>query len=498
MLRLRRLFLITLIAACSMVIVTSLAETNAMNWYEIFVRSYQDTDSDGIGDLKGVEQRLDDIAYLGFDGIWLMPVMPSPSYHKYDVTDYCAIDPEYGTLADMQDLVIACHDRNIRIIIDFPINHTSTLHPWFVQAIEALQNDDSSSPYVDYYHFSTTPGAHQVSVVDTAYFYEEQFSGGNMPDLNLYSDAVWEEITAILRFWLTDVGVDGFRLDAVTSYDTGNTQENISLLQRLKLTAETIKPSTFLVGEAWTNLQEIAKYYTSGVDAFFLFPISQAEGWLCRSLRARTPASKYASYLEDLYGTLPDVVLAPFLSNHDTGRAVGSLQARSRPDLVKFAHLVLNLTGGVNFTYYGEEIGMVGSGDDPNKRLAMYWNDEDMTLQPPGVTNLEYAYPCFDDQMKDPDSLLHFIRRINLLKKQYPLLAHGRTSIVYADSHVLVLSKELGDTHLLAALNFSGSEEKAWEMPEHFELVDTLTITGEVQTRDTALLLPPYGLAILR
>ena len=475
------------------------ATTSSFNWYEIFVRSFQDSDGDGIGDLQGVLSRLDDIEWMGFDGIWLMPVMQSPSYHKYDVTDYLSIDDEYGTMDDMRALVQACHERGISLIIDLPINHTGTGHPWFVQAVEALKRGDTGSPYVQYYHFTQSAQAKSVAVSGTDWFYEEQFSGGGMPDLNLMNEAVWEEIHSILVFWLQDIGVDGFRLDAVTSYETGNTEKNVELLSRFHSEVKAIRPDAFCVGEAWTNLQEIAKYYASGIDAFFLFPVSQAEGWLCRSVRARTPASKFAGYLEDLYTTLPEVTLAPFLANHDTGRAVAALQARSRTELAKFAELVLHCVGGTVFTYYGEEIGMVGSGDDPNKRLAMYWNDQDMTQQPPGVTKVEYAYPCFDQQKEDPDSLLQYVRKVNLLTRKWPEIAQGKTSIVYSDSYVLCLSKTLDTSEILLALNFSSNQPKTVAVPEGTEMTDSLCLDAELPVlEDNLLTLPPYGFAILR
>ena len=149
------------------------AQTSSFNWYEIFVRSFQDSDGDGIGDLQGVLSRLDDIEWMGFDGIWLMPVMQSPSYHKYDVTDYLSIDDEYGTMDDMRALVQACHERGISLIIDLPINHTGTGHPWFVQAVEALKRGDTGSPYVQYYHFTQSAQTKSVAVSGTDWFYEE-------------------------------------------------------------------------------------------------------------------------------------------------------------------------------------------------------------------------------------------------------------------------------------------------------------------------------------
>ena len=470
----------------------------ARSWYEIFVRSYQDSDGDRIGDLQGVIARLDDIAWMGFDGIWLMPVMESVSYHKYDVTDYDSVDDEYGTMEDLKALTDACHERGIALILDLPINHTGTAHTWFQTAAQALRSGDLENPYIDYYHFSSQPLSKYTPLDNSGWYYEEQFSGGGMPDLNLDSEAVWSEIRSILSFYLVDIGVDGFRLDAVTSYESGNTDRNVELLSRLRQEADAIRPGAFLVGEAWTNLQEIARYYASGLGAFFLFPISQAEGYLCRSVRARTPASKLAGYLEDIYATLPDVLLAPFLANHDTGRAIGSLQARSRPELAKFAELLLNCVGGATFTYYGEEIGMVGSGDDPNKRLAMYWNDTDMTEQPPGVTQIEYAYPSFDDQRADRNSLLHYVRQVNLLKARWPIIAGGTTSVRYADSYVLVLEKRSEENEILLVFNLSASHDQSWEMPEGYVTAETLS-TGDTapELSGSVLSLPPYSFALL-
>ena len=207
------------------------------NWYEIFVYSFQDSNGDGIGDLNGVRSRLDYIEEMGYTGLWLMPIMPSPSYHKYDVTDYYDIDPQYGTLEDFRALVQACHERKMKLIIDMPFNHSSSQHPFFVDACKALING-SESIYTDYYCFSQQTGQKQVPVGESGWYYEEQFSGGQMPDLNLDSEAVREEIRQIFEFWLIDVGVDGFRLDAVTSYYAADTAQNVDFLRWLKGLAE--------------------------------------------------------------------------------------------------------------------------------------------------------------------------------------------------------------------------------------------------------------------
>lgn len=472
-------------------------------WYEIFVRSYQDGDGDGIGDLAGVMRRLDYIEEMGYDGVWLMPVMPSPSYHKYDVTDYRNIDPQYGTLADFKALVQACHERGIRLIVDLPVNHSSTQHPWFVQACEALRAGDEQNPYVDYYCFSKQGGQHQVSLSGTDWYYEEQFSGGAMPDLNLDSEAVRAEIAAVMDFWLNECGADGFRLDAVTSYYAADVARNVEFLRWLNDTAKALKPDCYLVGEAWVGLSSIAEYCESGLDSFFLFPASQAEGYIARTIRARSkPAQQYAGFLQQVEEAMGDHLIAPFLANHDTGRAVGSLQARSAPERAKFAAALVNLMGGATFTYYGEEIGMVGSGDDPNKRLAMYWNDSDMTQQPPGTTKVEYAFPGVDEQLADETSLLHYCRAVNRLKKQTPSIALGENEFVYTDDELCVMKRTWNGEESYLVINFSAKNTHAYFLQaQGLRLagqLDAFAQKAEAQMLPdgAALVLPPYAIMI--
>jgi len=489
------------------------AETAAMdsfNWYEIFVRSYQDSDGDGIGDLNGVRQRLDYIEEMGYDGIWLMPIMPSPSYHKYDVTDYMDVDPQYGALEDFRTLVEECHERGIRLIIDLVVNHSSSQHPWFLQACDALRAGQTDEPYVDYYCFSQEAGSKQAPVSGTDWYYEEQFSGGGMPDLNLDSEAVREEITAIMDFWLNECGVDGFRLDAVTSYYAADVEQTVAFLRWLNETAKALKPDCYLVGEAWVGLSSIAEYYESGVDSFFLFPASQAEGYIARTIRARSkPAQQYVSFMQQVEEAMGDHLIVPFIGNHDTGRAVGSLQARSAPERAKFAETLVNLMGGATFTYYGEEIGMVGSGDDPNKRLAMYWNDEDMTEQPPGTTKIEYAFPCVDDQLKDEYSLLNYCKKLNHLKRQNPAIALGKNEFVYTDGDVCVMKRTWNDQECWIFVNFSAKtpqsgstsllgnqEAKPWTLAGTLDVGEESS-RAEISGDEVRFELAPYGIILL-
>jgi glycosidase len=241
--------------------------------YEVFVYSFSDSDGDGVGDIQGLIDKLDYIGDgdpetdtdLGCNEIWLMPISPSPTYHKYDVTDYKDIDPEYGTMEDFDELIKACHDRGIRVIIDQVYNHSSVEHPWFKDAAEFLKDHPgitfengnySASFYIDcpklsYYNFANEQLAGYEPLPGTEYFYEARFWSG-MPDLNLDSDAVRREIADITGFWL-EHGVDGFRLDAVTYYYTGNDSANIDFMTWLNDTVKSVNPDAYIVAESWTN-----------------------------------------------------------------------------------------------------------------------------------------------------------------------------------------------------------------------------------------------------
>ena len=491
-----------IIAACLalalLLSAASLAESAvAPNWYEVFVRSYQDSDGDGLGDLNGLIDRLDYIADMGWRGLWLMPVMPSPSYHKYDVTDYMAVDPEYGALEDMRALIDAAHARGISVILDLPINHTSTLHPWFVEATDALLGG-SDSPYIDYYNFNQTGGTGFAPLGDSGWFYEEQFAGGSMPDLNLDNPAVRDEIAAIVAFWLGDVGADGFRLDAVTSYHTGDAAANIAFLSWLNATCEAVKPNSYLVGECWADLKTIADYYQSGVDSFFLFPAAQGEGFLAAAINARSKgAQKFAKQYQNALDAIGGGRLAPFICNHDTGRTVGLVRGRENPAVCKFAEGLLGMLNGSVFTYYGEEIGMVGSGEDPNKRLAMYWSDADMTEQPPGVTAVEYPYPSVEAQLSDPDSLLNYVREVNRIRLEYPAISEGENDFLLADGNLCVMERTMGDETCLIAVNFSKDtwgQVDAWG----YRIAEDLEVGSDAASmEDSAVSLPPLAIVIL-
>ncbi len=430
--------------------------------YEIFVYSFYDSNGDGIGDLQGVIDKLDYIndgddttdSDLGCDEIWLMPISPSPTYHKYDVTDYMDIDSQYGTLKDFDNLLKACHNRGVNVIIDTVLNHTSSEHPWFKEATTYLKSnpdletiyDESGKPdekllaecpYLYYYNFSKENQTGYERVNGTNWYYEARFWSG-MPDLNLDSDAVFDEITKITKFW-NDRGVDGFRLDAVTSYYTDNNEKNIEFMTKLNSMIKSQNPDAYIVAEAWTAQSVYGSYYASGIDSFFDFDFSGSEGLIATVARGKKEPLLWIKAMaeeEELYESVnPDYVNAPFYTNHDMARSAGYFVGRGSQNMVKMAGALNLLMGGNAFVYYGEELGMKGSGKDENKRAPMQWtslesNNVDvrgMCQGPKDMEKFEMPYPPLDEQANDPYSIYNYYKKAIRMRGTYPVIARGKT-----------------------------------------------------------------------
>ncbi len=483
------------------------------NWYEIFVHSFYDSNNDGIGDLNGVTAKLDYVQEMGFNGIWLMPIHPSPTYHKYDVTDYYAIDPDYGTLDDFKNLVNEAHKRGIRVIIDLVVNHSSDSHPWFTEACDYIRkNGQPGGAYGDFYNFKTNKDGAYHSVSGTQYAYEGQFWSG-MPDLNLNSENVRAEIKNIMNFWLTDCNVDGFRLDAVTSYFTGNLQKNIDFLAWLNTEAKKIKSNAYIVGEAWVGDDyTINRYYESGCDSFFLFTGSQATGTIASAVRNSSGKSvgQLFTQLQKTYGN--DAILAPFLGNHDTMRP-GSFMAGA--ENVKMAAGVLSMMNGGTFVYYGEEIGMIskgGNNSDPAKRIAMKWEAKNIyegcCFLPPENTPVDetsYYYPSVAEQMEDDASILNYYKLAMQLRNRFPAIARG-TVTYYPEgqsNRICVITKEYQDEKITIVFNMDTFEQTVTldqSTLGYTELVGELYAAGGEFSYDKSgnLIMPPQSIAIFK
>ncbi|MBR1584309.1 MAG: alpha-amylase [Clostridia bacterium] len=429
--------------------------------YEIFVGSFADSDGDGVGDLKGIESKLDYIASLGADSIWLTPIHPSPSYHHYDVMDYYAVAPEFGTLEDFDALAAACAEKGIGIILDLVVNHTSSEHPWFLSACDDLKAGRTDGLQDDFI-FSQSSGQHPVPGTED-WYYEGAF-GSHMPDLNLDCPGVRQEIASIIAFW-QDHGVKGFRLDATTSYYTGNTARNTAFLQFITESAKAGDPDCYVVGEAWTNENTILEMYQSGIDSLFNFPASAAEGVIVKAAskgKGANVADKLAAWNEKIKAVSPAALDAPFLSNHDQARSRGMLG--SNPKQMKAAAMLYLLLPGRPFVYYGEEIGMSGSGRDENKRLPMLWSGADETqncLPPAEADQAQRLTDGVDAQEGDPDSLLNWYRQLGRIREMNPALIGGRMRAIETDNAALCAYTVASDGVSLAVLINTSLKENA-------------------------------------
>ena len=491
------------------------------NYYEIYVGSFFDTDNDGIGDLNGVTAKLDYIKDMGFNGIWLMPVTKGTSYHKYDVEDYYDVDPQFGNLEDMKKLVSEAHARGIDIIIDLVVNHSSSSHPWFKAACEYLvSHGQPGGPYGDYYNFSQTQKQGYQRVPGSAWYYECQFTG-TMPDLNLDSQALRSEVESIMRFWLSDVDVDGFRLDAVTSFYTNSTQKSIEFLSFLNTTAKAIKSDCYIVGEAWLgNNAAVREYYASGIDSFFCFPLAMGTGRVADVLKdiRSTPGKTLGELMTELDQVYDTGILAPFLSNHDTAR-VASFTGRSQTDKIKMSQGILSLMSGSLFVYYGEEIGMISTSDgaDTYKRIAMKWSDKSVyegwcytTPQGIPVTKDNYYYPGVETQAADPSSILNYYKASLALRNANPEIARGEIRILdqyYSQSgYVCVMQRTWNGKTVTIAVNL----DREWAHDLTLETsLGNLSLSGQLCASSSSetvsydakafkLHLPPYSIAVLR
>lgn len=415
-------------------------EDNYRVYYEIFVGSFSDSNDDGIGDIPGMTIRLDYLndgdpnsgKSLGIQGIWLMPIMPSPSYHKYDVTDYKNIDPKYGTLDDFSAFVADCHSRGVDVIIDLVLNHTSNQHPWFKAALSAVKAGDMHNQYVDYYSIVTAdqklPGSTYYLLYGD-YYYEANFSS-SMPELNMDSDAVKNEIKDIIAFWY-DLGVDGFRLDAAKYIYYNDTPKNIAFWDWFSAECKKINPDTFLIGEVWSADPQIEPYYECFSN--FDFGMSQSSGAIATVANNYDDVNWYVYYLNSYRNSVeavnPDAILAPFISNHDMNRAAGYL---SVPDYNMYVAASLYIwTYGAPFIYYGEEIGMKGvrttENTDANRRLKMLWGDKDTVKDPIGATYSpeNQTNGTVRSQIGKSDSLLNHYKKLIMIRNANPEIARG-------------------------------------------------------------------------
>ncbi|NIK77896.1 glycosidase [Paenibacillus castaneae] len=487
-------------------------------YYEIFVRSFYDTNGDGIGDLNGVTSKLDYLKELGISGIWLMPINASPSYHGYDTTDYYAINPEYGTLEDLKNLLQEAHKRDIKVIMDLVVNHTSKEHPWFKEALK-----DENSPYRSWYTFAKPdekvradgavggdPWHSYGSLKYLGVFWE------GMPDLNFDEPKVREEMIKIGQYWL-EQGLDGFRLDAAKHIygdfaSTASTPEiqakNKAWWQEFRAGMNKVKPDAYLIGEVWDSLTVIAPYFDHALDSAFHFDLagrllsaadSERDADLAYSL-----GRAYGVYAKSSGGTFVD---APFLSNHDQNRVMTVLNGNINH--AKMAAAMLLTLPGTPYLYYGEELGMKGAKPDEYIREPMPWysassGGEGQTTWEKSRFNELAGATSVEEQTADEQSLLNHYRELMKWRNEEPALRDGGIAefkLEPANQKLSVYVRVIASERVLVLHNLSGELQTTDLQPsETFGTFKELVHANnsDAKLENGKLTLPAYSTVIIK
>ncbi|HET6817724.1 MAG TPA: maltose alpha-D-glucosyltransferase [Mycobacteriales bacterium] len=480
-------------------------------FYEVLVRGFYDSNGDGTGDLRGLTARLDYLQWLGIDCIWLLPIYASPLRDGgYDIADFTSLLPDFGTIGDFVELVDAAHERGIRVIADLVMNHTSDAHPWF-----QASRSDPDGPYGDFYVWSDTKLRYEdarIIFVDTEssnwtwdpvreqYYWHRFFS--HQPDLNYENPAVQDAMLEVLRFWL-DLGIDGFRLDAVPYLfeEEGTNCENLprthEYLKRVRKEVDELYPDKVLLAEANQWPEDVVEYFGSGDECHmaFHFPVMPRIFMAVRR-EQRYPISEIMSQTP----AIPDnCQWGIFLRNHDEltlemvtdeerdymyseyakdprmkanigiRRRLAPLLENSRDQMELFTALLLSLPGSP-VLYYGDEIGMgdnIYLGDRDGVRTPMQWtpdrnagfsSSDPQRLYLPVIMDPVYGYQVInvESQMRSSTSLLHWTRRMIDVRKRHPTFGMGDYEELGASNpSVLAFVRQFGDDVVLCVNNLS-------------------------------------------
>lgn len=481
-------------------------------FYEIFVRAYVDSNGDGIGDFQGVISKLNYLQDLGIKGIWLMPINPSPSYHGYDVTDYYNVNPEYGTLNDLKQLLDEAHKRDIQVIMDLVVNHSSSEHPWFLDSAQG-PSSDKRNWYVwaeDQQLDTGRLGAWGQQAWHELHgnHYLGIFWGG-MPDLNLDNEEVRTELKKIAQYWL-DLGIDGFRLDAAKHvYEdfqhTGQTPEvveaNREWWQEFREAVNQSKPGAYLIGEVWDSPAVIGPYLDQSFQSAFNFDMAGRIVSMVESERDADIGAMmsriYAFYSKSSDGTFVD---APFLTNHDQDRVMSQLNGNL--EHAKMAASVLLTLPGNPFIYYGEEIGMRGAKPDEHIREPMIWTED---LSKPGNTNWKTllsntATISVEEQLQDEDSLLmHYKQLIALRNSDQVLQDGGIVSYSSGVPQVAGYVRATQEDQRLVLHNLSGQTQSVTLTEAAKQIFGELSYASreDAVLQDGEVTIPPYSTLVL-
>ena len=484
--------------------------------YEIFVCSFCDSNGDGIGDLNGIISKLPYLKDLGIEAIWLTPVHPSPSYHKYDVTDYFGIDPDFGTLADYQLLLQKAHEHGIEVYMDLIVNHISTLHPWFIEASKGQEN-----PFREFFWWMSPEKIEEMGIgkretsgdSDEVYPWHdnpgdaEQFYGmfwKGMPDLNYNSDKLRIELSKIMYYWLVDIGVDGFRLDAARHiYPPWVQFNNQHFWWFFDYFIKNIKPDTYTVGEIWAHSEEVAPYFKN-LSATFHFDLSFALQRILLQEKDEDLIEKLLANYELFRKANPNFIDAIMLTNHDQDR-IGSVVGNNF-DKIKLAGSILLTLPGQPYIYYGEEIGMLGTKPDPYIREPFIWTNNPEDPQKTNWIHAEFStlqhIQSLEVQQNDERSIFNHYKRLIALRKTESALGQivnpNLEKVNFHDDGLLSYHRPHSERSVLVIHNLTKTS-KAIKIPQekkHLNHVLFSSFDANTEVEDEWIL-PAYSSIIL-
>lgn len=496
---------------------TVVAQKEVKNWpngitYEIFVQSFCDSNGDGKGDIKGMTSKLDYLKDLGIQRIWLMPINPSPSYHKYDVKDYYGIDPSYGTIDDFKNFIKEAHKRNIKVIIDLVINHSSKQHPWFTDAVT-----NPKSPYWDYYVWTHKDDPQTIRVVTKTgedsrnrnrwnkvdgsnYMYYSYF-GGHMPDLNFDSPKLREEIFKMGRYWLQEIDIDGFRLDAAKHiFPDERASESQKWWEYFLSEMKKVKKDVYIVGEVWSSTDKVAPFL-KGIPSLFNFDLASAIKKAVNEEKGDSLANHNKSMLEYYKQVNADFVDATFLANHDQNRIMSSVD--NDINKAKMAAALLLTLPGSPYLYYGEEIGMKGKKPDEYIREPFLW---DVSLKDKSRT--KWIIPKYNNdttilslahQTADKSSFFNCYKTLIALRNESKALTLGTLEPVYFGfKEVSSFQRIFEDENLLVIHNLSKADVTI-TLPDLLKGYNKIKFkTKNNKLVNNTVILPAYSTVILK
>ncbi len=485
-------------------------------FYQIFVGSFSDSNGDGIGDLRGIINRMDYLndgdpksgLSLGVEGLWLTPIFLSPSYHKYDVTDFYRIDPQFGTLEDLQELIALCHERDVKIILDLPINHTGDENRWFKNFCNAHLMQNPSNIHYDFYTWLNPgdpipAGRHFARVFGQDLLYEANFSE-TMPEPDYDNPFVRQTMLDVALHYL-EMGVDGFRFDAAKYIYYGDHKKSAEFWQWYIDELKKVKPDIYTVAEVWDGDGIIDQYLPT--TSCFNFTTSQASGLIAETAKGGN-VNPFAAYLENYQRRLSQMPGAPrptlFISNHDMDRAAGYLTLATGN--AKTAASLYLLSPGSPFLYYGEEIGLRGSrggsNTDANRRMAMLWGDGDTVKNPVGTNYSSPSPYTVQDFAPKADSILTHYKQLIMARKANPEIARGTVTALSFDDTKLGGFISTWEGSSVAVLHNSTDRtltvdlSKATDLP--FTQISAVIGQGRASLEDTILTLEGQTSIILR